>query len=287
MEDFIIGLDIGASLTKIVLVNERLEIIRRMVLPSMDPRETALRALNNLFSTIDSEDRAKVRMTLSTGGRSRFLGNEILGIPIMRVDEIKAIGFGGLTLSGRNNCLVVSAGTGTALVAVYDGGRAIRHVGGTGVGGGTILGLSRRMIGVYDFKVLEEMALRGDPSKVDLTINDIVGGSIGILPANVTASNFGKILGEASAEDVVAGIFNMVSQTIAVVAVMAAKAYNLEDNVVVTGMLAKSRLISRIIRETTDLFSVNVIIPDNCELAGAIGAIAVYLKEKGESDSKI
>lgn len=287
MEESIIGLDIGASLTKIVLVNERLKIISHAVLPSMDPKETALKALNKLFNTIDSTDRARVRITLSTGGRSRFLGNEILGIPIMRVDEIKAIGFGGLTLSGRKNCLVVSAGTGTALVVVHDGGRVIRHVGGTGVGGGTILGLSNRMIGIYDFKVVEEMALKGDPSKVDLTINDIVGGPVGILPANVTASNFGKILGEASAEDVAAGIFNMVSQTIAVVAAMAAKAYNLEDNVVVTGMLAKSRLISRIIRETADLFSVNVVIPENCELAGAIGAVAVYLKERRVSDSKI
>lgn len=279
MEEAIIGLDVGASLTKIVLVNEGLRIISYGIFPSGEPGETALRALNYILNTVGQAKREKIRIIISTGGGSRFLGNEILGLPLKRVDEIRAIGLGGLALSGKKDCLVVSAGTGTALVVIRDGGKIIRHVGGTGVGGGTILGLSWRMLGLSGFTVLEEMALRGDPSKVDLMISDLIGGPIGILPANVTASNFGKIFGEESADDIAAAIFNLVSQTIGVVSAMAAKAYGLEDSIVVTGMLAKSRLFSRIMHEVADLFSVKISIPENCELAGAIGAIVAYLRE--------
>lgn len=272
----IIGLDIGASLTKVILADDSLKIINYNILPSEDPKETALKALKYLLNTIDLTRRRDVRTIVATGGGSRFLGDKVLGLPLTRINEIEAIGLGGSTLSGMSDCLVVSAGTGTALVILREGGRTIRHIGGTGVGGGTILGLSRRMLGVLDFKTLEEMALRGDSSKVDLMVGNLIGGPIGILPADVTASNFGKILGEASAEDIAAGIFNLVSQTIGVVVAMAAKAYSLEDNVVITGMLAKSRLFSKILRETARLLSVNVSIPENCELAGALGAIVAY-----------
>lgn len=274
----IIGLDIGASLTKVVLVDENLRIIGYKILPSGDPRETALKALECLFKAIGPAYREYVGVIVATGGGSRFLGDKVLGIPLTWINEIKAIGLGGSTLSGMGDCLVVSAGTGTALVIVREDGKIIRHAGGTGVGGGTILGLSWRLLRVLDFRALEEMALRGDPNKVDLTVGDLIGGPIGILPADVTASNFGKILGEPSAEDIAAGIFNMVSQTIGVVSSMAAKAYGLEDKVIITGMLAKSKLFSKIIYETTKLFSVNIYIPENCELASTIGAIVAYLR---------
>lgn len=279
MREALIGLDIGASLTKVVLVDEEFRIICHGIFPSGDPRETARKALNYILSSVPGVGcELRVKEILSTGGGSRLLGGEMLGLPISRINEIDAIGLGGLTLSGRDDCLVVSAGTGTALVLVRDGGRIVRHVGGTGVGGGTIVGLAYRMLGVSDFRTLEEMALKGVLSRVDLTIGDIVGGPIGILPAEVTASNFGKISGGASAEDIAAGIFNLVSQTITAVAAMAAKAYNLEDSIVITGMLGRSSLVSRIIRETAKLFSVKVLIPENCELATALGAIMARLR---------
>lgn len=278
MEETVIGLDVGASLTKIVLVDEGLRIIGYRILPSSDLRGSVLKALNHLLKNDDSAYESEARIILATGGGSRFLSDKMFKIPFRRIDEIVAIGLGGSTISGKSDCLVVSAGTGTALVVVRDGGRIIKHVGGTGVGGGTIIGLSQRLIGIHDFRILEEMALRGDPGKVDITVSDIIGGPIGILPANATASNFGKISDDTRSEDIVAGIFNLVSQTIAGFAAVAAKAYSLEDSVIVTGMLAKSKIISRIMRETASLFSVDISIPENCDLAGAIGAVAAHLR---------
>src|SRR5262249_33964336 len=82
-------------------------------------------------------------------------------------------------------------GTGTALVSVH--GEKIEHVGGTGIGGGTLLGLARHLLGVTRLDTLERMAAHGDLSHVDLTVGDIAGGPVGIVPANATASNFGNV----------------------------------------------------------------------------------------------
>ncbi|MCD6466031.1 hypothetical protein J7L27_06680, partial [Candidatus Bathyarchaeota archaeon] len=250
-----------------VLVDETLKIIDKRVSPVDKPEATALRVLKGFPS------RFTVHVIAASGGGSRLIGDEILGLPVKRVDEIKAIGLGGLFLAKKDRGLVVSAGTGTALVAAYEEGKIVRHVGGTGVGGGTILGLSRRILGIAEFEVLERMALRGDAKRVDLSVGDIIGGPIGMVPAEATASNFGKLTRKSDDADIAAGIFNMVSQTIGVIAAMAAKAYNLEDSVIIVGMLAKSRIFSKIIRETAKLFGVKALIPENCEFSGAIGAV--------------
>ncbi|MEM2557180.1 MAG: Fumble domain-containing protein [Candidatus Bathyarchaeia archaeon] len=273
-----IGLDIGASLAKGVLVDEDLKVLDKYVLPVTDPRIVAQEILGRLLRELGG--RILAGAIAVSGGGSRFLGDNILGLPVKRVDEIRAIGFGGLLLAGGSKGLVVSAGTGTAIVAAYEGGKVVKHVCGTAVGGGTIIGLSRRILGVADFKTLENMALKGNPNNVDLTVGDIVGGPVGIVPADATASNLGKLTCESSAEDIAAGIFNMVSQTIGVVAAMAARACGLEDSVIVTGMLAKSRLVSRIICETGRLFGAKIFVPENCEFASALGAAAV-LRELG------
>jgi len=275
----IVGLDIGASLAKGILLEKDLNITDKYILQVEKPEEAAQKILK--FFLERGGYNHPITVIAASGGGSKFLGDRFLGLPVKRVDEIKAIGLGGLILAKKSEGLVVSAGTGTAIVAAYEGGSLIRHVCGTAVGGGTIMGLSRRILGVADFNVLEDMALKGNTNNVDLTVGDIVGGPIGIVPAEATASNLGKLTCESRSEDIAAGIFNMVSQTIGVIAAMAAKAYHLEDNIILVGMLAKSRIISKIICETAKLFGAKVVIPENCEFANALGAAAFILKEMG------
>src|SRR5208337_4967164 len=100
--------------------------------------------------------------------------------PVLKVNEFTAIGVGGTTLAGKERALVVSLGTGTAMVSVNTA--EIRHVSGTGVGGGTLLGLAKHMLGVSGLDTLEAMAGRGDLHRVDLSVRDIAGGPIGDLP---------------------------------------------------------------------------------------------------------
>ncbi|MEM2888054.1 MAG: BadF/BadG/BcrA/BcrD ATPase family protein [Candidatus Bathyarchaeia archaeon] len=269
----IAGLDVGASATKAVLIKDS-RVISQYLVETSEPISSAEHVLNFLVSSV--KERSKIKNVAVSGGGSKIIGNKILGFPVRRVDEIIANGYGGLFLSKKRQGIIVTIGTGTSIVAAYEGGKKIVHLGGTGIGGGTILGLSRRMLGVNEFTMLENMALKGDTKRVDLTVRDVVGGSIGIIPAEATASNLAKLCVETSQEDVAAGIFNLVSQVVGVVSSMAAKSCGLENDVIFVGRLAKSPLISKIILETVGVFGVKAIVPENCEYCTAMGA-AIYV----------
>lgn len=264
----LLGLDIGAYITKGVLIKGS-SIVASLSIPTDKPAASASNVLKSLLDSVKEE---KVTTVAVSGGGKRRLGESLLGKTVVKVDELQAIGIGGLTLAGKSQGLIVNMGTGTAIVAAYDEGRRITHAGGTGVGGGTLLGLSERMLGIRSFEELEAAARRGRAERVDLTVGDIVGGPVGIVPAEATASNFGRIGAEASKEDVAAGLFNMVCQVVGVLGAMAAKAYRLEDDVIVSGGLAKSPLASSIIKETMSLFGISPVIPENCEYCTAVGA---------------
>ena len=131
--------------------------------------------------------------------------------------------------------VVVSLGTGTAIVKA-DGGKTT-HLGGTGVGGGTLLGLSKCILGSTDINNIIEMARDGDLGNIDLAISDISNLKIGDLPSNATASNFGKTSDKAVKSDFALGIFNLVFQSIGVIAMFASKQTDNRD-IVLTGRLA-------------------------------------------------
>jgi type II pantothenate kinase len=267
----IIGLDLGASTTKAVVVDGK-KIIKKLTINTTRSFFPDVKALENIVVKIKSQ--LTINLVAITGGKARSFGDSFLGLPVVRVDEIQAIGLGGLALSRKKKGLVVSIGTGTALVASYEG-RSVKHVGGTGVGGGTVLGLSKRLLSIDDFLSLEALALNGDSGNIDLMVADVVGGSIGIVPSDATASNFGRMTNQDSKEDIAAGIISLVSQVVGVVSAMAAKAYGLEDDIILVGQLVKSDLVSRTIQETAHLFGTKAIVPTSCEYHAALGA-ALY-----------
>ncbi len=264
------GIDIGASMAKAVAL-ENSEIIGLKSIRTLDTPRPA-RTLLNLILQATSRGYGDIERIAVSGGGARLIGDELLGLPVTKVDEIRAIGLGGLELSGREQALIVSMGTGTALVTAFDKGKKIEHVGGTGIGGGTIIGLSRRMLGTGRFESVEEMADRGNASKVDLTVADIAGGPVGIVPKEATASNFGRLNVDADENDVAAAIFRMVAQVIGVVATMAARAYHLEEDVVLVGKLIQSKRIAESICEVARMFQIRIYIPINGEYCVAIGA---------------
>ncbi|MFB0504749.1 MAG: pantothenate kinase [Candidatus Bathyarchaeia archaeon] len=266
----IIGMDIGATATKAVAM-EGCEIAGMETVRTADTEASAHLVLAKILGVI-GRDSSGVGQIAISGGGARRIGEAFLNLPVVPVDEMRAIGLGGLALSGKEQALIVSMGTGTALVVAFEGGKVVKHIGGTGVGGGTIKGLSRWMLGRDQFEVLEKMAEKGNASKVDLTVTDIAGGPVGIVPAKATASNFGKLKTDACRDDVAAAIFNMAAEVIGVVTAMAAKAYNLEKDVVLVGKLIQSRKIAEVIRQVAELFQMRLCIPENGEYCVAIGA---------------
>lgn len=222
----------------------------------------------------------KVSKIVVTGGRSKGFPSLYNGVEVVKVGEIEAIGRGGEYLRNkfsadeekvRDAILVVSMGTGTCMVKVDEG--ECCHIGGTGVGGGTFLGLAKEILGEVDVERLKEMFSKGDSSKVDLSVRDIVGGDIGIVSGDATASNLGRLVKEIdfSKSDLASGIANLIGQTIATTAVFGAKAYGCEE-IVLTGKLTKIERILEVVLKVGEFYGVRMVVPEGGEYVAALGA---------------
>jgi type II pantothenate kinase len=219
---------------------------------------------------------ASLQRLAVTGGRHRMLPPQIEGCALVRVGEIEAIGRGGQALAeGERDdpLLVVSAGSGTALVAAR--GAQYAHVTGSGVGGGTLIGLSRLLLHTADPGEIDALALAGDPNGADLSLRDVVNGQIGNLPPDATAVNFGRLARHdfvPGREDVAAALVTLVGQVIAIVAINAAHAQQIE-RVVVIGHLIDMPSVRRVLDSVGELYGVRLNLPPEAGHATALGAL--------------
>ncbi len=262
----IAGIDIGGSTTDAVLLDGG--ELRVVTIELTDPVAAAAGALGKLVSQ-NGLALDQIASVAATGAGARTLPDSLLGRPVIKVDEFTAIGVGGSTLAGRDSALVVSLGTGTAIVSVR--GARIEHVGGTGVGGGTLLGLARHLLGVSRIDTLEAMAARGDLSRINLTVGDIAGGPLGDLPPGSTASNFGKVGSDPTPEDKALAIINMIAEVVAVLSLSHARACGHKE-IVLTGKLTRTIQFARRFPPMEPMLSRGFIIPEHAAYATAIGA---------------
>ncbi len=266
----IIGIDLGGSSTKAVALQGD-KIVGNEVIPTTDPLASSIGVMGTIITKL-GKSLSDIEVLALCGVRSTVLPSRILGSEVRKVDEIHAIGLGGAFLSQKEDALVVSMGTGTAVVVARKGGALVEHLCGTGVGGGSLIGLSRRLLNTSDIQLIEAMAEKGDLTRVNLRVQDVAGGPVGNLVPEATASNFGGLKDDATGPDLAAGIFNMVGEVIGMLAVVSAKATGLQDHVVLVGRLAKIDLLVRHIMRVGQLFNVKMVVPDLAEYCVAVGA---------------
>lgn len=269
----VVGIDAGISTTKIVGFDKG-EMFSPMFVKASDPISCIYGALGR-FMSVNKLNISDIERIMVTGVGAAHLKERIHGIPTGRVDEFDAIGRGGLFLTKLDKAIVVSMGTGTTFVMSDKNG--IKHIGGTGVGGGTLLGLSNIMLNVRDFNDIIKTAKNGKLSNVDLNIGDLTSESSVALPDYATASNFGKISDLASKGDIALGIINLVFETIGVMAVFATKIYEVND-VVLTGNLTDVPQSKDIIKGVEDMFHIKFYTPLNAQFSTAVGAAIMYNK---------
>jgi type II pantothenate kinase len=270
----IIGIDVGGSTTKIVGFDEmeKDRLISPVFVEASDQLASVYGAFGK-FTSANGIEISDVKKVMITGVGSSFIGKSIYDIPTSHLSEFKCIGRGGLFISGYDKAIIVSLGTGTAIISADKTGKTpvYEYMGGTGVGGGTIVGLSKKMLGVSDFETLVELADGGDIDKIDLHISDITKKDIGGLPSHMTASNFGKLSDIASKSDIALGILNMVFESVGMLAVFAARSKNTKD-VVLTGNLSKIPQAKYVFEILSTMFDMNFVIPENAEFGTVIGA---------------
>jgi len=272
-----ISLDFGITITDCLSKdNEFLE--HRSLMSKEDPSESLIK---NIFKDINLKK--EVDLIAVTGGKHKYLGENLDGIKIVHVNEVDSIGEGAMKLSDVDKStpsIIVSAGSGTACILAKDG--EYMHCSGTGVGGGTVLGLSKLLLGTTDPSKIETLANKGNANKVDLILEEVVSGPIGMMPPDTTAVNFGKISKTDnifSKEDIAAAIVNLVGQTAARIATSVAFAYQATD-IIVVGRTPTFSALKKSLGEAALLTGFTPHFPENGHYASALGALMVAENKK-------
>lgn len=268
----VIGIDVGGSTTKIVGLDEK-EIKNPLFVRATDPVTSLFGAFGKYIydNGIALSDIEKV---LLTGVGSAFINQPLYGLPTAKTDEFLANGLGAQYLTHLQKLIVVSMGTGTSFVKVD--GEEIKHIGGIGIGGGTLLGLARLLLKTEEIHQVVEMARRGNITTIDLLIKDICNKPLPGLPLDATASNFGKAGANASAEDIAAGIIHMVLQSVGQSAVLSSLNSDIHDFVLI-GNLAKLPQCREIFPKLEEMYHRRFRIPEYAEYRTAIGAALTYI----------
>ena len=267
----VIGIDVGGSTTKIVGIRQdgdSLSLVTPQIVKANDPVTATYGAFGKFTdeNEISISDISKVVMT---GVGSSYVKGRLYGIDCCRVPEFDCIGRGGIYLSGLDKAVVVSMGTGTAIVNAAKNGK-MEYLGGTGVGGGTLLGLSKLLIGAEDVDTIASVADDGNLANVDLRIKDLTAREHE-LNADMTAANFGNVSEVATKGDVAAGVLNLIYETVGMVSIFASRSRGVND-IVLTGNLTRLDSCAKKFEEFNRLgYGVNFVIPKMSEFSTVIG----------------
>jgi type II pantothenate kinase len=260
-----VGVDAGASLCKLVL-----------------PRETELVALKfpsaDLRGVRECLVEWKPERVVATGGGAARLARELDGVRVHTVPEFAAWARGAPLLAARQGLdlpphyLLVSLGTGTSVLSL-DRGEAAR-VGGSALGGGTLLGLGRLLLGVETFDEICALAARGDRRKVDLLVGDIYPGGEIPLPPDLNAASFAKLDSRAPA-DVAHALMGMLGENIALICGTLARSFGAQAVVYCGSTLIQNPELREILRWVTAAYGAQPHFLDAGAYCGALGAAAL------------
>lgn len=277
------GVDLGATLAKAVAVpaDRPLEAFETFVAPAGDER------LLDAFLL-----RHSLRHLAATGGGAAALAERLAPARgVVAVDEFSSWGAGEPLLSSRAGLspqyphLLVSLGTGTSILRM-EGDGSVARVGGTALGGGTLRGLGRLLLGTDDHDRLVALAATGDRRRVDLLVGDLYRpGGIALVP-DLTAANFGKAHGghDPRAADVAHALLGLVGENVALLAgqIAGTLAPAAEDgaprrrpDVLYAGStLRNNPLLVEILGSVTALVGARASFLPFGEFTGALGALA-------------
>ena len=273
----ILGIDIGGTTTKIVGLDHTGALLSTRRVQAEDP----VTSLYGAFGSYLTQNRlrlADVSRVVLTGVGASFVEGDIYGLPTCKVDEFSASGTGALAMSGQDRAVVATMGTGTAFLFA-ERGRGVRHLCGSGIGGGTLGGLCRKLVDMERFGQIKKLAERGDLGKVDLTIRDITPDPAATLDPTLTAANFGNLSEDAAPADLAAGAVNLVLQAIGTMTVLACQCCG-TDTVVLTGSVTTLSQVRPNFENFQRLYGIRYIVPERATFATAIGAGLYSLEQK-------
>lgn len=233
---FLIGIDIGGSLTKVCILFNKNEkniydfLIQKKIFEPVDigthyiflTRFQTINFQKDILPILkDLNNIEKITKIDATGGGAHKFSDlmkKVFNIEFIKHDELLSLINGYLFMNNYNSFyeteaidkikkippedltfphISVNIGSGVSILKVISPTK-FERVGGTLMGGGTLIGLSKLIIGVDSYNEILELASKGNYENVDLTVKDIYGGEpekykSNNLSENTVASSFGKI----------------------------------------------------------------------------------------------
>lgn len=273
-----IGVDAGLTLTKLAIESEAGDV-RFEKFTSAD-RNGVVERIAELLEPGNSPG-----IGLTGGGATRL--SKDLPTATAAIGEFAAWGSGARNLvtktgafsasreSAPQRFLMVSLGTGTSVLLVD--GLSAQRIGGTALGGGTLMGLGRAMTKATSFEELCELAAKGDSKRVDLIISDIYQPGEIALPTDATASSFGRVGREgpesATAEDLAAGVMNLVSENIALLCGSLSNSMQTRHIAFGGSTLCANPTLATGLASVLAMLGCQCAVLDGGEYAGALGAL--------------
>lgn len=171
--------------------------------------------------------------------------------------------------------LITNVGTGTSIHCIH--GDSHERLGGTGVGGGTLVGLGYLLTGVRHFDEIVRLAEQGSRERIDLKVKHIYEGKEPPISGELTASNFGNDLFSGAEdmpkEDLLATVMGLVGETVSTVSVQAARQCRSSTIIYIGSSFHENDLLKEIVVSYTKLRGASPLFLENGEFSGAVGAM--------------
>lgn len=262
-----IGIDAGGSLIKIAYMNNDKILYRKFEATDL---ENVVLWMNN---------QSPESMICITGGKGSLLQSMLKHERCDKIVEFDATCKGIkylLNSLGVNldSFILTNVGTGTSIHFINL--ESNTRVGGTGVGGGTIIGLSSLLTGIGEYPNIVSQARQGQRNRVDLTVKDIYEGEAPPIFGDLTASNFGKapfINAPIDKKDMLAAIMGLVGETVATTSMFAAGQFGVSDIVYIGSSFIENDPLQKVVVDYTKFKGANPLFVQNGEYSGAIGAL--------------
>lgn len=268
-----IGVDVGSSLTKLAFRSHSGAV--RYELLGRGAYDQVVEVVNRLQPQV---------LGLTGGGASQLASR--LGGRAVEVNEFTAWGTGANhLLRGRQKTdtyLLVSLGTGTSVMLVDH--QEVRRLGGTALGGGTILGLGAALLHQTSFEDTCALAAQGTRDSVDLLVRDIYSDPDRPLKGDLTAASFGRLARQDSApprQDMAAAIMRLVGENVTLIAGGHARHLGLDRLVFGGSTLRNNPALETVLSEVSALLGLKAFFLTNGEFAGALGALASPPEKEG------
>ncbi|MCM3705633.1 MULTISPECIES: type II pantothenate kinase [Cytobacillus] len=259
-----IGIDAGGTLLKMAFEEKRNIHYKSYLIDDMDSSMNWLKL---------SAANAEVALT---GGKAEYLKKEYFQSALI-VPEIESSGVGASYLLKQDglsnkNFILSIIGTGTSICLNRDG--KISRVSGSGIGGGTLMGLGRLLTGEKNFSNLVSLAGTGKAENADIMVKDIYSPFDPPVNGSLTASNFGKIKdNHVSKKDKAASLTNMIAETLVLLSSQAAVHHQIDDIIYIGSTLRNNAPLKHLIKKYTVMVGKKPVFIQDGAYCGALGAL--------------